>query len=61
MVKRSEHFALNKCSVLPSEMFSTFDRGLICDVNPLNLMVDEMAQNMSWNVTVKTENSMDFL
>ena len=27
-VKRSEHFALNKCSVLFSEMFSTFDRGL---------------------------------
>ena len=28
MVKRSEHFAVNKCSVLFSEMFSTFDRGL---------------------------------
>ena len=28
VVKRSEHFALNKCSVLFSEMFSTFARGL---------------------------------
>ena len=28
VVKRSERFALNKCSVLFSEMFSAFDRGL---------------------------------
>ena len=28
VVKRSEHFAVNKCSVLFSEMFSTFDWGL---------------------------------
>ena len=32
VVKRSEHFALNKCSVLFSEMFSTFERGLILNI-----------------------------
>ena len=34
VVKRSEHFALNKCSMLFSEMFSTFDRGLKVAVGP---------------------------
>ena len=63
MVKCSEHFVLNKCSVLFIEMFITVDRGLLIPVFEFGHQIGEQnlfVNFLFWNLNYVLSSIMGF-